>query len=52
MFPYSEWDAVKTYHTKNMFSCQVTGRSYEFDKSVFPTSVKVAARKCYIPLSS
>lgn len=35
------WQPVKTNCTGNSFSCEVLKRSYEFDKSIFPTEVKI-----------
>lgn len=37
----SVWQPVKTNCTSNSFSCEVTKRSYEFDKSIFPTAIKI-----------
>ena len=35
------WQPVKTNCTKDSFSCDVIKRSYEFDKSIFPTEIKI-----------
>ncbi len=43
MMRYKEWEALQTSHTKDTFTCQVIGRQYTFEKSIFPTSVQVGA---------
>lgn len=38
---FKEWQPVKAENTYDKFSCEVTGRRYDFEKSIFPTAVTV-----------
>ena len=49
---YDAWKPVVTQNTSDMFTCEVTGRKYVFDKSIFPTSVFVGTEDIlYAPVS-
>ncbi len=51
MLKFKEWEDVISSNTKESFECEVVGRKYIFDKSIFPTSVKVDSQEIlYAPI--
>lgn len=49
---YDAWKPVASQCTSDAFTCEVTGRKYVFDKSIFPTSVFVGDEDIlYSPIS-
>ena len=48
---FDSWQAVRENHTKDKVTLEVTGREIEFDKSVFPTSIKIGGNEIlYSPI--